>query len=417
MDGVAIDHTGDLADQQWLRRFGGSDDGLCSGRNRLDGRGRRATGDAQQDAEQSSERGQARHATSLPPWLIGAYHDHRNGLVLYIHRTGLDFREFRAFRPSITVFSWLRVAKRMFVRCMYKISGFGYHSRTMLAPHIAVVSRAITDLDQAIQRLIDALSHQPLWLQLPGVTQEAEARERLCTAYGTIDYEMEDEAGRTETCLGVVGVSAEVRLTAEAVNRAKAALKSKFVPLQRQQVRVAQKGPDGTNEKIPVLRAVLRQMQRSNLNIHAAYRKIPLLGAAPERISFTRARTRSVYRKSIEDIQTILMNQDGPYASADRARLETLGPGETHLALVREHYENVRANVTYHGLDRRGRGRVQIGAELPLMYTASKRFAPPEIRFPGPSAEASEEKMRQPRASKIEAEPFLRSLSVHRYSR
>ena len=74
-----------------------------------------------------------------------------------------------------------------------------------------------------VERLIDALSHQPLCLRLPGVTQEAEARERLCTAYGTIDYEMEDEAGRTETCLGVVGVSAEVRLTAEAVNRAKAA--------------------------------------------------------------------------------------------------------------------------------------------------------------------------------------------------
>lgn len=286
----------------------------------------------------------------------------------------------------------------------------------VLALHIAVVSRAVTELDEAIQRLIDALSHQPLWLKLPGVTQEAQAREWLCTAYATIDYAMEDEAGRTETCLGVVGVSTEVRLTAEAVNRAKAALKLRCVPLQRQQVRVGQKGSDRTSEKIPLLRAVLRQIQRSDLNIHAAYRKIPMLGAAPERITFTRAHTRSVYRKRVEDIQTILMNQDGPYASADRARLDSLSPRETHLAMVREHYENVRANVNYHGLDKRGRGRVQIGAELPLMYTASRRFTPPEIGFPAPLAEANEKKKRRPRTSRIEAEPFLRSLPVHRYT-
>jgi len=35
---------------------------------------------------------------------------------------------------------------------------------------------------------------------------------------------------------------------------------------------------------------------------------------------------------------------------------------------VKEHYTNIRANVWFHGLDARSRGRVMVSAELPLLY-------------------------------------------------
>ena len=40
---------------------------------------------------------------------------------------------------------------------------------------------------------------------------------------------------------------------------------------------------------------------------------------------------------------------------------------ETQFTLVRERYQNIRATVVYARLDRRGRGRRQIAAEMPLM--------------------------------------------------
>jgi hypothetical protein len=51
----------------------------------------------------------------------------------------------------------------------------------------------------------------------------------------------------------------------------------------------------------------------------------------------------------------MLTLMEGPTATADRARLETLPPREKYLAVTKAHYDNIRANVTYARLDARGR--------------------------------------------------------------
>jgi hypothetical protein len=106
-----------------------------------------------------------------------------------------------------------------------------------------------------------------------------------------------------------------------------------------------------------VIRVILRNIQRSDLNLLAAYRKIPIFGA-PVSITYTRARTRGVYRKSIDELYEMLNTMEGPKTAADRARLSTLGPKDKYLAITKPHYDNVRANITYSRLDSRGRGRV-----------------------------------------------------------
>jgi hypothetical protein len=55
---------------------------------------------------------------------------------------------------------------------------------------------------------------------------------------------------------------------------------------------------------------------------------------------------------------------------------------------------------------------IQISAELPLIYTTGRRTETPEVHFP--TADDST-KPRRTRESKIEPEPFLRSLPVYRY--
>jgi hypothetical protein len=53
-----------------------------------------------------------------------------------------------------------------------------------------------------------------------------------------------------------------------------------------------------------------------------------------------------------------------PAAAPDRARLSTLGSKDEYLALTKAHYDNIRANITYSRLDSRGRGRVQLAADV-----------------------------------------------------
>jgi hypothetical protein len=179
-------------------------------------------------------------------------------------------------------------------------------------------------------------------------------------------------------------------------------------------IRVPEKG-SSTTKAIPALRVILRNIQRSDLNVHAAYRKIPILECPPATVTYTRANTRSVYRKSIEEIADMLSNIHSSTATADRERLSNLDRRHTHLALVRYRYQNIRANVLYSRLDSRGRGRIQIGAELPLMYAQGRHPAAPEVRFPVDADDST--KSLRTRVSKLESESYLSSLPVYRYRR
>ena len=184
------------------------------------------------------------------------------------------------------------------------------------------------------------------------------------------------------------------------------------VPLQRVKVRVPVKDGEHQTKAIPLIRQILRNIQRSDLNLLAAYRKVPILDAPPATVTYTQAHTRSVYRKTIYEIEQMLAHVEGPTAAADRQRLFTLGRDVTHLALARPHYRNVRANIKYARLDRRGRGRVQIAAELPVIYTVGRSKDQPDVKFPEVDDSALPAHVR---ASSIEDQPFLHALPVYRY--
>jgi hypothetical protein len=178
-------------------------------------------------------------------------------------------------------------------------------------------------------------------------------------------------------------------------------------------IRIPVKGERTRTKAIPAIRVIRRNIQRSDLNLLAAYRKIPVLERPPTTVTYTRANNRSVYRQTIDEIADMLMNLNSPTAIADREKLATLDRSITHLALVKERYQNIRANVLYSRLDSRGRGRIQISAELPLIYTQGRNPKPPEVDFPKEAEDP--DKPRRTRESKMEAEPFLRSLPVYRY--
>jgi hypothetical protein len=143
-------------------------------------------------------------------------------------------------------------------------------------------------------------------------------------------------------------------------------------------------------------------------------RVLSIVKATPATVIFTRANTRAVYRKSIEDIDEMLVNRGTPASLKDHERLTNLDRRETHVALVKERYQNIRANILYAHLDPRGRGRIQIPAELPILYPKGRRAEPPLVRFLETSEPDKPSRMRQ---SKLDPHPFLESLPVYRYAR
>jgi hypothetical protein len=84
---------------------------------------------------------------------------------------------------------------------------------------------------------------------------------------------------------------------------------------------------------------------------------------------------------------------------------------DTHLALVRDRYQNIRANILYARLDQRGRGRIQISAALPVIYALGRRATLPDVQFPAIATDTAGQTQRA-RQSKLEANPFLQSLPV-----
>ena len=288
-------------------------------------------------------------------------------------------------------------------------------SPTDRSHHKPAIAAALRDLEHALDRFVQALAHETGPVSAEGARSDADARRRICEACAAIDYAQDDEVNQAPTCLGVVGVSAAVIDRAEAVNEAKARLKAVCAPLQNARVRVPVKDGQGGQvvKSLPLVRVILRELSRADLNLLAAYRKLPVLTGRVIRVAYTRALTRAVYRKPVADIRAMLEASLRPAATDDLERLRRLPAQETHLALVKERYTNLRANVWFDGLDSRNRGRVQVIAELPLLYPVGRNRQPPEIAYPTPDDVARTSP--KPRAGKLEPEPFLHTLPVYRY--
>ena len=293
-----------------------------------------------------------------------------------------------------------------------------YNSHVDLTPHRQEIAKGLTALESALERLVDALSHGSFFAQAQNTTTDHAAARKICDAYSTIDYGMQDEVNESLVCLGVIGVNADTIKRAEAVNTAKLKFKAVCAPLQNLRVRIPVKGEKSPTKAIPAIRVILRNIQRSDLNLLSSYRKIPILDAPPATVTYTQANTRAVYRKTVEEIAAMLNNVNTPAAIIDREKLSSLDRRVTHLALVKQRYQNIRANILYARLDPKGRGRIQISAELPLIYATGarrgRRSGPPKVNFPL-EAETGETP-RRIRESKLEPQPFLFSLPVYRYN-
>lgn len=213
----------------------------------------------------------------------------------------------------------------------------------------------------------------------------AASRLAAADALGKIEYELEEKKNRSVQCYGVMGVPLRLILDAQRINQAKDALKEAIKPVSKHQVRIP-----GENTKRQLVRVILRQLQSSSVNLQAAYRKIPLIDEPVKQIRLMNIRTRTVANRTVQSLRDELSEAPSAKGRADIDRLSALPPTE-YLAHPTDHYERVRAKVL---LQRtkfipkrpsvKAPVRIDLPAELPLLFPMTPASVPPQIIAPTP---------------------------------
>jgi hypothetical protein len=156
---------------------------------------------------------------------------------------------------------------------------------------------------------------------------------------------------------------------------------------------------------------VLERIGRPNLNMFAAYRKVPILTGAPRRVGFSITRCYTVYPTPRDTITNRLSRRADAESIDDLGRIQQLQQRETTLA----HLVNARlypcASVAFDGFNIQGRFHENMLTGLPILYVAAG--ATPTVSY----APAKRGPPRKCSVREVCPDQYLKTMRVHRYYR
>lgn len=246
------------------------------------------------------------------------------------------------------------------------------------------------------------------------IAANLDVRSKAIQTYRALWYEDHQDGRETLTCPGVVGASADTLIAAHACNAAKDSFKAAVLALKvlsRTEIRGAMAD---LHQRWGSVADALRRMGAARLNLKQAYRHIPLLEQCPIKIGFTWSKQgRVIQRTSIAAARRLLEQRvETPQVRLDLQRLELIG-GDEWLVRVRSVCPHLRANIVFTNLESSGVSRRLMQVPLPILVPLSQGQPLPEFVAVMPEPPASP---RLRRADvRIEDEPFLPSIRVHRY--
>lgn len=159
--------------------------------------------------------------------------------------------------------------------------------------------------------------------------------------------------------------------------------------------------------------AHLRKMDLSRLHLKQCYRKIPILKAAPLKISWTWANTRSIKRITTEEAEKLLRKKD----MSDEGimlQLEKLAqlPFNEPLAIVQNLAPHLRANLVME--PSHPKERMMVKGPIPIFFPSTINQPWPE--FKQPKTKTPKDKTRHTRNDvRLDPLPFLPAIRAHRY--
>lgn len=273
------------------------------------------------------------------------------------------------------------------------------------------VGKALRKLDSALARLDEHLATDYSWVSVDGEANFSTAMARVRAAYAEIDG---DTGGHRAMpgCRGIVAVTPRVTAAAHCVNAAKGELIVACTGL-RGKTSVKRLDQDGraTWVSIDRHRLLLTALGRPNLNLFAAYRKIPILTGIPQRVRFGIQYGYSVQPFAREDIAARLRRRHEVDSFEDLRKVDQLPRSETTLALRDNSRLYPFARVVFNGFNGQGRSFETISTIAPILYPAAG--VAPIVLYAGLKSGP-----RQSRSGgKICPQQYLKTMRVHRYLR
>lgn len=222
----------------------------------------------------------------------------------------------------------------------------------------------------------------------------------------------------TRSCFGLLAVSENIIQLAEGVNETKANLQKAVQLIQKE---FKQNWPmlhEDLNCRNPDVRDAMQFNRLARVHLKQCYRNIPILSGTPDKVGFNWYKSgRSIKRISVKDAMNALskLNMEAPHIQLQMKQLAYLD-SNTPLAKVQTLAPIMRANIVYK--DEIGKQihtrRQAMNVSLPLLFPVESKKGFPNHNQP--ELNPPEQRMRMDRSdAKIDAEPFLPSIRVHRY--
>ena len=242
-------------------------------------------------------------------------------------------------------------------------------------------------------------------------------RERANEVYGQFQYHDGQDPREIVVCAGFLGASAETLKLAIAVNQAKEHFKQCMLALKAAKIPISDPALTEKFEKLLNARAqnvsiTLKRMGLGRLHLKQCYRKIPILNAAPVKIRWTWANTRSIKKISVSQAQQMLQKRGTD--SGIQVQLQKLYqlPEKETLAIIQELAPHLRTNILFD--ENSPQQRLMIKGPLPILFPCSKETPCPDFKAPREKSAKNENRVIRSDV-KLDPNVFLPAIRAHRY--
>lgn len=256
----------------------------------------------------------------------------------------------------------------------------------------------------------------PVWVSRTDaeVLDQLDMRFKAIQLYRALWYEDGQDGRETLTCPGLVGASPETMAAAQTCNVVKDDFKAAVLALKSLARAEATAAMADLHRRQEVVAAAMRRMGAARLNLKQAYRHIPLLDRRPLKVGFTWSKQgRVIQRTSVADARRLLEQRiETPEIDQELQRLAGI-PEDEMLARVRSVCPHLRANVVFAAPEGSGVARRLMQTPLPILIPLQPGESLPDFVPTAPDL------LMNPRLRRadvrIEDEPFLPAMRIHRY--
>lgn len=263
----------------------------------------------------------------------------------------------------------------------------------------------------------------PGWFQAPlglSIHQKMSCREQAFALLSQLEYLEHQKPKEILVGAGLFAASKETIEAITVLNACKDRFKKAILALKSAKISLSDPTLSHTFEELLGKRSKelaenLKKMGLARLHLKQCYRRIPCLDKRPDKVSWTWANTRAITRISVQDAEQLLLKQGQSHnITWQLNKLYTLSSNEP-LAIVQKLAPHLRTNIVFPNGSLKK--RLMVKGPVPLFYLEDDLNLPlPEIRPPSEKQGRRENRLIRS-DSKLDPEPFLPAIRVHRYLR